>query len=227
MSKTESPKTPKLVIVKGRKIEITDKKLTTGKFRLSYPHLFQPKAFKGQEPKYSLSMLFNKDDDLSQLEVAAHNAAQEKWGADKAQWPSKKVKSKKTGKIISKCLVKMPFKDGETEHPDKPEYENVTFLNASSKKPPMVINQGKEPIADATGLKAGDYARASLIAFAYEGEGSFGVSFALIGVQKVKTGESLGGGNAINDFDEVEFDEDEEMDSEETSESDDEEETDY
>lgn len=212
----------KLEIVKGRKVEITDKKLTTGKFRLSYPHLFKPKAFKGQEPKYSLTMLFNADDDLSQLKIAAENAAIEKWGADKKQWPSKKTKSKKTGQIINKCIVKMPFKDGEVEHPDKPEYEGVIFANASSKKPPAVISQSKEPLTE-TGIKAGDYARASLIAFAYEGEGSYGVSFALLGVQKIKTGEALGGGNAANDFDEVEFDEDEEMESEETSEEDDEE----
>lgn len=217
----------KLEIVTDRKIEITDKKVTTGKFRLSYPHLFKPKAFKNQEPKYSLSMLFNKDDDLSQLEIAAENAAIEMWGPNKKQWPSKKVKSKKTGKTISKSLVKMPFKDGETEHPDKPEYEGVTFLNASCKKQPQVFDQGKNLIKDATGIKAGDYARASLIAFAYADKdtGSYGVSFALVGVQKVATGEALGGGNAANDFDEVEYDEDEDALSED--ESDEDEEVDY
>lgn len=217
----------KLQIVKGRKVEITDKKLTTGKFRLSYPHLFKPKAFKNQEPKFSISMLFNKDDDLSQLKIAAENAAIEKWGADKKQWPSKKTKSQKTGLIVNKCLVKMPFKDGEVEHPDKPEYENTIFLNASTKKQPTIFDQGKNPITDATGIKAGDYARASLIAFAYEGEGSFGVSFALIGVQKVKTGEALGGGNAANDFDEIEYDEEDDALNEESDESSGEEEVEY
>lgn len=200
----------KLEIVTDRQIEITDKKLTTGKFRLSYPHLFKPKAFKDQEPKYSIAMLFDSEADLSQLEIAAHNAAVEMWGSDKKQWPSKKVKSKKTGKIISKCIVQMPFKDGETEHPDKPEYEGVTFINASCRKQPTVFDQGKNIIKDATGIKAGDYARASLIAFAYPKDGKgpkVGVSFALVGVQKVATGEALGGGNAANDFDEVEYDE--------------------
>jgi len=213
-----------LEIVTGRQVAFEDKKILTGVFRLSYPHLFKPKAYKDGDPKFSITMLFNKDDDLSQLEIAAHNAAVEKWGADKKQWPSKKIKSKKTGNIISKCIVVMPFKDGETEHPDKVEYEGVTFLGAScgESKPPAVIDQNKQPLT-AAGLKAGDYVRASLVAFAYPMDGKgpkVGVSFALLGVQKVKNGEALGGGNAVNDFDEVEFDENEDsFNSEESEES--------
>lgn len=222
----------KLEKVTGRQVEFEDKKVLTGVFRLSYPALFKPKAYKDGDPKYSLTALFNSSDDLSQLEIAAHNAAVEKWGADKSQWPSKKIKSKKTGKIINKCIVAMPFKDGEVEHPDKPEYEGVTFFGAgcSAAKPPAVIDQNKQPL-EAHQLKAGDYVRASLVAFAYPADGKgpkVGVSFALLGVQKVKNGESLGGGNAVNDFDEVEFDEDEEMEDSENSDSDnDDEEADY
>jgi len=200
-----------LQIVTGRKIEFDDKKVTTCTFRLSYPHLFKAKAYKNNAPKFSLSMLFNKSDDISQIKIAAHNAAVEKWGADKKQWPSKKVRSSKTGLIVSKTLVVMPFYDGDIEQPDKPEYEGTIYLNASCNKPPVIVDQGRQQIVDETKLKAGDYVRASIVAFAYDIEGAFGVSFALLGVQKVRTGEALGGGNALKDFDELEVDEDDEI----------------
>lgn len=217
MSEKKKPKV--LEIVSGRKVEFEDKKVVTAMCRLSYPHLFVPKAYKDGDPKFSCSLLFNSDDDLSQLEIAAHNAAVEKWGSDKKQWPSKKVKSKKTGKVILKSTVAMPFKDGETEHPDKPEYEGITFIGASCKKKPSVFGQNKEAL-ESHQIKAGDYVRASLVAFAYPDDGKgpkVGVSFAILGIQKWKNGESLGGGNSANDFDELEFDEDESMEDEDNS----------
>jgi cobalamin biosynthesis protein CobT len=205
--------------VKG-KIEIDDKKVLTGEFRLSYPSLFKQRVYKGKEVGYGTSMLFSKDDDISDLEIAAHNAAIEKWGSDTTKWPSKKIKSKKTGKVINKCLVEMPFKDGDIEKPDKPEYENVIFVNAGNKKnAPGVVGpkkvKGVLPTLTEKDIKAGDYARASLIAFAYgeDGDANFGVAFALMNVQKLKTGEGFGGGrNAADEFDESEYDEDEDAD---------------
>lgn len=197
-----------LKIVTGRQVELTDKKLTTGQFRISYPNLNKPRGNKKkpeQEKKYSIAMIFSKDDNLSQLEIAAHNAAVEKWGPDKKAWPSKKIRSKKTGNIISKCIVEMPFKDGDILMPDKEEYANAIFFNASrreEKGAPAQFDQHKKPI---TTIKAGDYCRASLIANAFDVDGNYGVSFSLLGVQLLKTGEALGGGNAANDFDEVEM----------------------
>lgn len=203
---------------KKGKIEIADKKIITGEFRLSYPFLFKKKVYKGKEIGYGINMIFSKDEDISALEIAAHNAAIEMWGPEVSSWPSKKIRSKKTGKVINKCLVEMPFKDGDILNPDKPEYENSIFVNASNKKnQPGVIDQKKRPIEDESGIKAGDYARASLIAFAYNDEenGSYGVSFALMNVQKLRTGEQLGGArSAAAEFDEVESDEDEVLDME-------------
>jgi len=107
------------------KIEFDDKCVKpTGRFRLSYPSLFEPKEFKGKT-SWSIQMLFPKDEDISELEVAAQNAAIEKWGSDTSKWPSKKIKSKKTGKIITKSLVASPFRDGDLERPDKEEYEGI------------------------------------------------------------------------------------------------------
>lgn len=211
--------------VKG-KIELKDKKVITGRFRLSYPALFEEKEYKGKKIGYGISMLFSKDDDISELEVAAHNAAIEKWGSDTSKWPSKKIKSKKTGKIINKCLVEMPFRDGDIEKPDKEEYENMIFVGANNKKnQPGVVGPDKEPLSEGE-IKAGDYARASVIAFAYgeDGDTNYGVSFALMNVQKIKNGKGFGGGmSASEEFDEVELDEDELEDMEDEENEDEEE----
>ena len=195
------------------KIEFDDKKVITAEFRVSYPALFEPKEFKGKK-SYSVQMLFDKETDLSELEVAAHNAAIEEWGSDTSKWPSKKIKSKKTGKIINKSLVKMPFRDGDIEKPDSPEYEGMTFVGAScSKRAPEVLDQKRKLITEDDGtLKAGDYARAKIVASAYDVEGSVGVKFTLLAIQKLRTGEALGGGrSAADEFDDgYEIDEDEE-----------------
>lgn len=213
---------------KKGKIEITDKKIITGKFRLSYPALFEAKEFKGKK-SWSISMIFSKDTDLTALRIAAQNAAIEKWGNDPAQWPTKKVK--KNGVVKTRSVIKWPFRDGDVEKPDKPEYENAIFVGASCKKrAPGVIDKNREDIVDESDIKAGDYCRASLIAFAFENEGSYGVAFTLLNVQKLKDGEALGGGRgAASDFadaEDIEDDEDEENDEEESDEEESDEESD-
>lgn len=202
--------------IKG-KIEVKDKKVTTCEFRLSYPNLFEAKEYKGKK-SWGCQMLISKDLDISKLEIAAHNAAIEEWGSDISKFPSKKIKSKKTpGKIINQCIVEMPFRDGDTEKIDKPEFENQIFLAASIKKrAPAVCDIDRNAILDSSDIKAGDWCRASIIFRAYEVEGSYGVGVTLLAVQKIRDGESLGGGvNLDNEFDDLEpQDEDEESSSE-------------
>lgn len=196
----------------------------TGRFRLSYPSIFEPKEFKGKK-SWSIQMLFNKDDDLSNLEVAAQNACIEKWGSDTSKWPSKKVKIK--GVVKTKSLLASPFRDGDVEKPDKEEYEGMIFVGAScAKRAPEVLSQKRKLITEDDGsIKAGDYCRAKVVASAYDVEGSVGVKFTLLAVQKLETGEALGGGgSSVDDFDDVDEDEAEDMDDENENENEDEDE---
>lgn len=194
------------------KIEIADKKVLTGKFRLSYPALFEAKEYQGKK-SWSISMIFSKDVDLAPLEIAVSNACIEKWGTDVSKWPSKRVRSAKTGAIINKVTIRSPFRDGDLEKPDKEEYENSIFVGASCKKnQPGICDHDKNPITDESGIKAGDYCRATLIANAYEEEGSAGVSFVLMNVQKLGTGKGFGGRrSAADDFDAVDAEDDEDL----------------
>jgi cobalamin biosynthesis protein CobT len=212
--------------VKG-KIEFDDKCVKpTGKFRLSYPSLFEPKEYKGKK-SWSIQMLYEKDSDLSELHVAAQNAAIEKWGSDVSKWPSKKIKSKKTGKLITKSLLNNPFRDGDIEKPDKEEYEGMIFIGAScAKRAPEVLSQKRKIITEDDGsIKAGDYCRAKIVASAYDVEGSVGVKFTLLAIQKLETGEALGGGGSSrDDFEDADEDEAEDMEDEEENEDEDSEE---
>lgn len=175
-------------------VDIKAKKCTTPVFRASYPHLFKPNtSFEGQEPKFGITMLFPKNADLSGMKKAAQNALIEKWGSDKTKWPKK---------------LRNPFRDGDAEK-DSEEYKGVWFISATSKKQPGVVNQQLEPIisesTDSDGFYAGCFARATLIAFAYDTAGNKGVSFALQNVQKVKDGKPFSGRkSASEDFEVIE-----------------------
>ncbi len=173
------------------KTEITleDKKCTTPKFRVSFPNVFEPKSFENGPLKYSITMLFDKDTDLTALKKAAHNAKLEAWGP-KEKWPKN---------------LRSPFRDGN-EKENLQGYQDCIFVSASSKQRPGVIDKNKEPItAEDETFYAGCYARATLIAFAYDTAGNKGVSFALQNIQKLADGEQFSGKkSAADDFDVVE-----------------------
>lgn len=174
------------------KMTIEDKKVKTPEFRVSYPNVFRAKSFQNQEAKFSVVMLFPKKTDLSSLKKAAENAAIEKWGADRKKWPK---------------VMKSPFRDGDEERADTKGYKDAIFITASSKQKPGVVNQKRERIeeTDEPGFYAGCYARAVLIAFAYDTAGNRGVSFSLQNLQKLRDGEPFTGRKAAEDeFDEVE-----------------------
>lgn len=171
------------------KVTFDDKKVT-GKvcpeFRVSFENVHKPKGYKNGEPKYSITMLFPKKTDLSALKKAAEKAAEEKWG-DKKNWPK---------------TLKIPFRDGDKES-DQPGYEGMIFVRASSKEKPTLIDQKREPIdSDEEGRRkfySGCWAKATIVAFAYEAEGNKGVSFSLLGVQKTRDGERFGGRRPVEE----------------------------
>lgn len=192
-------------------ISLQDKKVITPKFRVSFPSLEKPKAFRGGEPKYEITMLFDKSTNLSasptnkegkpiskSMREAVKNACIDKWGDDESKWPKKTLKN---GKVVS--AIRMPFRDGDREKGDQKGYQNAIFVRAWSKadSPPGIIDQQKNPL-DGKAIYAGCYARAVLIAFAYGDPKSGikpGVSFSLQHVQKIGDGEKFGGKRAASE----------------------------
>lgn len=172
----------------------TATKVVTGKARLSYVNVFEPRAaMPGQEPKYSVSVLIPKADKATVDKVkAAIAAAQE---AGKPTWG---------GKVPAG--LRSPLRDGDTER-DSPEYKNHFFINASSKNRPGVVDAAVNPILDQGEIYSGAYGRVSINFYPYSVNGNRGIGAGLQNIQKVADGEPLSGrSRAEDDFTAVEED---------------------
>ena len=156
-------------------------KILTPNFRVSFPSVFEPSDYNGKET-YSVTMLFDKSTDLTELKAAVKRAAEEKWG--------KKIPSN----------LRNPIRDGaEKEHLDG--YDGCFFIRASSKTKPGVVDQNCVEIINPSEFYAGCIARATVVPFAYDQAGNKGVSFLLSNIQKVADGESFSSrGRASDDF---------------------------
>ena len=148
---------------------------------ISYPHLFTPDSFDGDEnsddAKYSAAFIFVEDTDISGLEKVVIDTAVDRWG------PKAKA-ALVSGKLRNPLRTDI-----------KPGYpEGSTFLNARSKNRPGVVSQvpdasndGKPTvITDKDAIVAGARVFAAISAFAYDHKGNKGVSFGLDHVQLIR-----------------------------------------
>lgn len=179
-------------------------KVITGKVRLSYVHIFEPRPDDNGDEKYSCSILIPKDDKetLRKIKAAVEAAIEQgktsKWG----------------GKIPAN--LKKPLRDGDNERPDDPAYAGHYFLNATSKTKPGIAKPiGKGPdgktkfqeITDSTEVYSGCYARVSINFYPFDAKGNRGVAAGLNNIVKVQDGEFLGGRASIQDeFADEDFD---------------------
>lgn len=182
-------------------------RVRTPKFRVSFPQVFEAKSFQNQPAKFSIQMLFDKKTDLTDLKKVVQIAIKEKWG-DK---PPKGIT--------------LPFKDGSDKELEG--YENKIVVGAGSKYKPDVVDQKREPILAQDDFYAGCFARAMLVAYAWElKEGKAvlkrGVSFNLESIQKLSDGEHFVKRSNVNDdFDDVDDDSNDKSNYEAEDESDD------
>ena len=170
----------------------TNTKVTTGKVRLSYAHLFEASSIEGNDPKFSTAILIPK------TEIETIKCIRE------ATIEAAEMGKAKLGKYILATL-KTPLRNGDVEHPDDDTYKGMYFLNASSKNRPGIVDSNVQPILDASEVYSGCYARLTINFYAYSASGNKGIAAGLGNVQKLAEGESLGGfARAENDFDSVE-----------------------
>ena len=174
------------------KAKRTGTKVTTGKVRLSYAHIFEPHSMnEGQEAKYSVSVIIPKTD-TETLKAIKEAVAQAKEDG----------KSKWKGKIPAN--LKTPLRDGDVDREGDEAYAGCYFLNASSKNRPQVVDQNVQPVLDATEVYSGCYARLTLNFYPFSASGNNGVAAGLGNIQKLADGEPLGGfSRAEDDFDSI------------------------
>lgn len=190
-------------------------KMTIGKVRASYAHLFKPASINkdGSDPKYSVSLIIPKSETAliekikSCIKSAYAHGMSSKWG-NKAprEWKS-------------------PLRDGDDERSDKPEYVDCYFINASCKTKPGVCKKtgtkmvdGKKTniivdITDEDELYSGCWIYASVNFYPFDASGNKGVACGLGNVLKAEDGEMLGGrASAESDFGDMDIPDDVEGD---------------
>jgi hypothetical protein len=162
-------------------------RIVTPTFRVSYPHVFKAQAPKqNDEPKFSITMLFAKDSDLTVIKTAIKNAKLAEFGG-KENWPRD---------LLS------PVTDGDDpKHADKDGYKGHWVIKAACNQDqrPQVVDQNVEPIINQADFYAGCFARAHIYAHTWEYMGKQGIRFSLDSVQKVAEGKAFGGRKAAKD----------------------------
>lgn len=153
----------------------------TPEFRVSYPHVFKAKPYRGKgNPKFSLVMLFPKKTDLKAIKEAMKEAKIAKFGPDQKKWP--------------KDLV-TPVKDGDDEEVSKGKegYAGHWVISATAyeDRKPLVVDPDKQEILNPADFYPGCYARAQLFCSVWDTGKEMGIKFSLNAVQKTREGKPL------------------------------------
>ena len=154
-----------------------------GPVRLSYMHVFEPRAnnFKDGKEEYSLTMLLPKEPNEfcpdpkaigAQIMGYVKAALLKKFGKEPGKWAN-------------------PLKDGdvETDAEGNPKYPGYWYCNAKSDEKPILIDGYCEPVVG--GWQSGDWARVKVNFYGYDRE-SRGVGAGLRCIQFVAKDEAFG-----------------------------------
>ena len=166
---------------------------------LSYPVLFEPKAFKAEDtPAYSAAFLMEPDhEDVANVKKAMQAAAKEKWG-EKAP-------------TILKSLVaggRICLRSGD-EKSDSAGYEGKVFIASRNAIRPTVLDRDKSPLTAADGkIYAGCRVNAVLDIWAMDNKWGKRICASLLGVQFFEDGERLAGGDRASEDDFMEIPDD-------------------
>lgn len=142
------------------------------------------------DPKYQITLIFDEDTDLSEMEEAAKQKGIEKFGP-------------KFMALVEKGKMNWPFRDNADRVDDDdnpiPGFDiagvHVGFKTGDK---PGVVDEAAEPIMDKSEIYDGCRVRVSCRPFAYDNE-SKGVAFALVNVQKLDDGDRLSGDPSAED----------------------------
>lgn len=178
---------------------MTTRKIFTPVFRCSFVNLFKPAETKDKQGRptgkfeYAVTAAFEPNE-ISELEKLVEEAVFEKWGNKPP------------------IILRNPLRPGTQLSPTnpngydlakRPEYagkviavfKSPTIRHADGSfdttRKPGLVDWNNEVIIDRSQAYSGMYARAQIVAAAYD-KGSDGVNFYLHNVQKVRDGEPLG-----------------------------------
>jgi len=168
--------------------------------RWSYANVWEAKSINGGTPKFSVSLIIPKSDTKTVTRIKS---------AMEAVYHEGEAKLKGNGRAVPPmATLKLPLRDGDTERPDDPAYENAYFLNANATTAPGIVDVDCNPILTRSEVYSGVYGRASISFYAFNSNGNKGIACGLNNLQKLRDGEPLGGKvSAESDFSTDEDDE--------------------
>jgi len=154
---------------------------------VSFPHLAKPEAMnEGQPKKYSVVLIFDADEPLTEMRKMAEACAAEKWP--------------EVQRNLRSPFRKNEEKDGIEGYP--PGGIFVTFSTREEKGRPKIAAADKSLIEDLSEVYPGCRGRVACSCYAYDKGGNRGIAFGLSGLQKMGEGKRLGGdgGNPLSVF---------------------------
>lgn len=160
--------------------------------RLAFPVLFTQQAFRGGEPSFSGSFLFDKEHPaFKEMQAGMREVAEAKWGAK--------------GVEVLKAIV---AKDNACLHngDTKSEYEGYAgnfFVSARNKTRPKVFDINVAPLTPADGKPySGCYVNALVEIWAQDSK-DYGrrINASLLGVQFFADGDAFSGGGTASEDD--------------------------
>lgn len=164
------------------KRELLPTEVITGKVRLSYVHLIEPRAFdEGDPEKYSVTILVPKIDVAG---VKAINAAIEA------------AKKEGESKLKGKRNIKTPLRDGDEES-DQEAYEGHWFFSASSNAQPTMLDAKGTELFDKRDIYSGCFAQCIVKFYAFDKK-SYGIAAAINAVKFVSDGEPFGNAMSVD-----------------------------
>lgn len=152
-------------------------RVVTGKVRLVYPYLFQPRPNDEGKEKYSVQIIIPKSDTktVKAIKDAMIEAAKTRFGND-----------------VNLRDVYMVLRDGDEEGKGE-AYDRAYFANCNNQSKPGVVDENLQKVIDPDKVKSGDWGRVSLNAYAYTyGKNTKGVSLGVNNVQWLEEGEPVG-----------------------------------
>ncbi len=171
--------------------DFADRKCLTPKFQLRYVSLVTPTAMNKNDDakkRYSIQGRIAKNVNLEKgVKLPDGSRSNSMLEAIEAaileQWPKKRPKFKEDHK---------PIKDGDNKGTE--DYEDQWYFAANNKNRPQLLNMDKtkveiDEIEDV--FYDGCYCQAYVMACAYDNEGSQGVKWHLIALQKVAKGKPI------------------------------------
>lgn len=170
-------------------------KILVGEARMNFVRVFEPEAFNGGKPKYSVILSFDKNN--VELVSTIQKAIDE---------CTEKAKQQYGGKLPKGFKI-VELKDGDIDY-ETEGFAGQFTLKASSEYKPEVVKKTKVmgqsslvPITDEDEFYSGCYGYASVTFFSYDTGMTKGITCGLNNLLKTRDGERLGGGGgAASDF---------------------------